>query len=370
MSAVRLTVVSSHAQLGGSERYLELLLPELHDLLEDVVALEDGPFVTRLAASGRQAHVLPTGAGPASLLRTALRLRRRLRATGTTAVHANGVKAALVAVLATTGRAGPPVLWLKHDFSWDGRLGSWVARRCARVVGVSSAVVAALPADRRDVVLTGVPPAPDVPVEQARVRLRTAADLGADVPVALLVGRLHPVKGHLDAFAAVGLALPEVPGLALVVVGDDDPHQPSYAARVRAAAQEEPLRGRVVLLGPREDVRVLLAGADAVLVPSVVDERGMGREGFGLVPVEALAAGTPVVGYADGALPEVLGSSALLVPPGDRAALGAALVRVLLDEGLAEALARAALERFDEAFGFERMVRELRERYAALPGAC
>lgn len=358
---VRVAVLSSHAQLGGSERYLETLLPEIADLVVDVVALEDGPFVQR---AGVPVHVLATGAGPAELLRSAWRLRRRLRAHGATVVHANGVKAALVAVLATLGSAHPRVLWLKHDFSWDGPLARAIAARCARVVGVSAAVVAGLPAARRDVVLTGIAPAPEVAEEQARLLLRRAAGVPADAPVALLVGRLHPVKGHLHAFEAVRRASEQVPGLHLAVVGDVDSSQQAYAQRVRAAAD-----AHVTLLGARDDVRVLLAGADVVLVPSVVDERGMGREGFGMVPVEALAAGTPVVGYADGALPEVLGDCALLVAAGDHDALAAALVRVLQDAPLRQQLVACGRTRFAQAFGFDRMVRELRGRYAATAGS-
>jgi alpha-1,3-rhamnosyl/mannosyltransferase len=68
----------------------------------------------------------------------------------------------------------------------------------------------------------------------------------------------------------------------------------------------------------------LLAGAAALAYPSVY-------EGFGLPPLEAMAAGVPVVATAAGALPEVLGDAADLVPVGDADALAAALARVLDD---------------------------------------
>ena len=67
------------------------------------------------------------------------RLRRRLRRDPPEVVHANGLKAALVSVLATMGTR-LPVLWVKHDFSFDGRLAALVARRCRIVVTVSAAV--------------------------------------------------------------------------------------------------------------------------------------------------------------------------------------------------------------------------------------
>ncbi len=61
-------------------------------------------------------------------------------------------------------------------------------------------------------------------------------------------------------------------------------------------------------------------------------------EGFGFPPLEAMAAGVPVVATAVGAIPEVAGDGALLVPPGDIDALAAALADVLGDEAIRDAL--------------------------------
>ena len=65
----------------------------------------------------------------------------------------------------------------------------------------------------------------------------------------------------------------------------------------------------------------------------------MGREGFPYVGLEAMAVGTPVVGYAHGGLPEMLGECGLLVPPGDRAALRHAILDVLENEAERDRLA-------------------------------
>lgn len=86
----------------------------------------------------------------------------------------------------------------------------------------------------------------------------------------------------------------------------------------------------------------LLRGAAVVAYPSRY-------EGFGLVPLEAMAVGTPVVATAVGAIPEVAGDAALLVPAPDRDALAVALATALHDEagraGLVER-GRARVERF------------------------
>lgn len=334
------TFVSSHARLGGSEHYLERLLGELGPAwVRTVVVLEDGPLVPRLRGAGWEPVVLPTSASASSVLRSAWRLRRHVGRHRPALVHANGVKAALVAAL-----AGVPVLWVKHDVSWDGPVARLVARRCRQVVGVSEAVLATFgPRAGGAVVPTGVRP---VAVDAAVAR-RTVRDLAGPAPVLALVGRLHPVKGHRDLLAAAP------PGARLLFVGDDDPSCPGYGPAVRAEAGE-----RAVFTGHRDDVAVLLAGSDVVVVPSV-------SEGFGMVALEAMAAGTPVVAYAAGALPEVVGDCGVLVAPGDVAGLGRALDRVLRDPGLRAHLGARGQQRALGRFGADRWVASMREHYRA-----
>jgi glycosyltransferase involved in cell wall biosynthesis len=121
----------------------------------------------------------------------------------------------------------------------------------------------------------------------------------------------------------------------------------------------------VVELGHRDDAAALIAAVDVLTVPSGPDERGMGREGFGLAGVEALAAGTPVVGYADGALPEVLGDAAVLVAPGDRTALARAVAGLLGDSDRRAALAEAGRRRFAERYRLETTAAAMAARYRA-----
>lgn len=341
------TFVSSHARHGGSERYLERLLGELGPgWVRSIVTLEDGPMVERLRAAGWRVYVVPTGAR-LSLLSGARRLRRHLRRTRPQVVHANGVKAALVCSL-----AGARPVWVKHDFSWDGWPARLIGLRCTEVVGVSPAVVEVfrtMPRIRTSVVPTGVRVAAvDRAAARAAVRSLVRADAdGEHHPVVTLVGRFHPVKGHLDLLAAAPA------DAAVLFVGDADPSTADHAARVRAAAD-----GRAVLAVGRDDALALLAGSDVAVLPS-------GPEGFGLVAVEAMAVGTPVVAYAAGALPDVVGDAGVLVPPGNVAALADALRRVLDDEALRERLVAAGHKRARTLFDPDRWVQSMRDRYEA-----
>jgi glycosyltransferase involved in cell wall biosynthesis len=358
--------VSSHALPGGSERYLELLLGALGpEWVAGVVSLQDGWLVDRLREAGHPVAVVPAGRR-LGILPAAVRLRRVLRSRRPQVVHANGVKAALVAALAMTG-TGIPVLWVKHDFFWDGPLARCVARLCRQVVGVSAAVVEGLPAERVHVVPNGIAPAP-VDRAAGRARLHGLFGLPEGARVVLLLGRLHRVKGAAALVEAAPGVLARAPGVHFGLVGGEDPGEPEVADEVCARVAALSLEGAVRLLGHQDDPQALMAGADVVAIPSGPHAPGLRGEGFGMVAIEAMAAGTPVVGLAAGALPEVVGDAGLLVPPGDPGALADALVRALTDEPLRARLAEAGRRRVADCFTLERMADAMRVRYREARG--
>jgi glycosyltransferase involved in cell wall biosynthesis len=138
----------------------------------------------------------------------------------------------------------------------------------------------------------------------------------------LAIGTAEPRKdlpGLVHAFEAVARSRPE---LTLVLVGRDG----WGAAALDEAIASSPVRERVVRTGWLDDRRVdrLLRGAAVLAYPSIY-------EGFGFPPLQAMAVGVPVVATRVGALPEVLGDAAELVPPRTPAALAGALADVLDD---------------------------------------
>jgi glycosyltransferase involved in cell wall biosynthesis len=237
----------------------------------------------------------------------ALRALRRL-ARDADVVHGHGLRAASLAVL-----CGRPVVTTWHN-TVTGRLGAALERLVARrsdVVLAASADLAerATAVGGRDVRLGPVSAPPLVP---------TGRDPGLGSPLVLAVGRLHPQKGYDTLVAAV----PWLEGAVVAVAGDGP-----LEAELRAAAPG------IRWLGRREDVADLLAAADVLVLPSRWEARSLTAQ-------EALRAGTPVVATTVGGLPELLQDGAVLVPPDDPQALGAAVRRLLDDPAAAADLVR------------------------------
>jgi glycosyltransferase involved in cell wall biosynthesis len=354
--SVPVVFVSSHAKAGGAERYLETLVEQLGpSWVKCVVCLEEGPLAERLRSAGVPTEVLPTSPRAFGIVGSALGLRRLLARERPAVVHANGIKAALVSVLATRR----PVVWVKHDFSFDGPLARFVASRCRLVVGVSEAVTRTFSERTRrrkvEIVHNGLPEQ-GVDREAGRRLLEDALG-GPAGDVVALVGRLDPVKGHRELLAVASTILSRRPELRLVFIGGPDPSHPAYEDELRREAGED-----ASFLGQRDDAETLIAGCDLLAIPTVVPE------GFPYVGLEAMAVGTPVVGYAWGGVPELVGSCGALVAPGDREALAAEIARLLGDKPARESLAACGRERVAREFSLRRMVDAMKDRYRRAAG--
>lgn len=173
----------------------------------------------------------------------------------------------------------------------------------------------------------------------------------------LFVGRLVPYKG-LDVLLE---AMVRVPEAGLVIVGDG----PLESRLVEQAAQSG-IAGRVVFAGPMVQAGVVehLTRARALVLPSVD-----ASETFGLVQLEAMAAGVPVIAsdLATG-VREVgeSGQTCLLVPPGDVGALAGAMTRLLENAAYAGELGAAGRRRFQDRFTRGKMIDRLMEWYSSL----
>ena len=199
--------------------------------------------------------------------------------------------------------------------------------------------------------LDELPAAPSVPTPRD-------AGIPPDVPLALAVGRLIKQKDHptlLRAFARVRTTVPEA---RLAILGSGP-----FEAETRRLVAELGLDDAVTLPG-RTDIRDWLERADVFVHTSR-------WEGFGIVLLEAMLAGLPVVATRVSAVPEVVadGETGMLVEPGDVAGVAEVLGALLADSGRATALGEAGRRRAREEFSVARMTERTVAIYAdAAPG--
>jgi len=200
---------------------------------------------------------------------------------------------------------------------------------------VADEVIEAVGADPERVVAVAHG-APDLGAARRGRDAATGHRLAGGERYVLAVGTVEPRKDLPGLVAAFDAVAAEDPDVRLVLAGPDG----WGAEALDRAVQRARHGGRVVRLGwVDDDARAaLLRGATVVAYPSVY-------EGFGLVPLEAMAAGVPVVGTRAGAIPEVVGDAAELVEVGDIDGLAGALARVLTDGARREELVAAGHRR-------------------------
>jgi glycosyltransferase involved in cell wall biosynthesis len=298
---------------------------------------------------------------PAGVERHRLGRSRRRTHLGWTAVHRPPVErlAAPADVVHVLNGFAPvpsraPQVWTIHDVfpvnapQWSGRVDGWAARRALAWVRDGDALVitpsqaaadaardlAGLDPARLRVVHEGVAePFRTPPGTEARRRTQRAYGV-ADGEYLLAVGGLGDRKNLGVVADALHRVRPSGEGPELLVVGPDR----QGAEGVRAALDALGGRVRVAGYAPDADLPGLVAGARAVLHPSR-------EEGFGLVPVEAMAAGAPVLAGTAASVVEVAGSAACLLDPDDADAWAGAIERVRHDDAWRAELVAAGTDR-------------------------
>ncbi|HEY0524038.1 MAG TPA: glycosyltransferase family 4 protein [Stellaceae bacterium] len=181
-------------------------------------------------------------------------------------------------------------------------------------------------------------------------------------PVRLLcVATLTPRKGHLVLLDALA-QLADLDWRLVCIGGVDRDSATAEAVRARIA-EDGTLRGRVTLAGEWQPDRLgeAYAAADLFVLPSF-------HEGFGMAYAEAMAYGLPVVATDAGAIPQTVprDTAGLLVPPGDPAALAAALRRAISDPALRLRLRSGALAAASRLPGWPETVRRWGEAFDRL----
>lgn len=230
-----------------------------------------------------------------------------------------------------------------------------------KLVGLADSLIAANPDERADLVwrqrtptgkICTIPPGVDIGLFQPQDRpaARAALGLPADRQVVLFVGRIDPIKGIETLVEAAGhINRPDGLGPMFVIVGGDldaDGRPTGPLANVVELAQSHGAADRFFFAGarPQQELPLFYSAADITVVPSRY-------ESFGLVAVESMACGTPVVASRAGGLTFTIddGETGLLVPHSDPAAFADAIAGLLGDVERRERMghfARISAQRF------------------------
>jgi glycosyltransferase involved in cell wall biosynthesis len=197
------------------------------------------------------------------------------------------------------------------------------------------------------------------PDPNARQLLRREFALAENELAIGIVGQLTPRKGQLELIGAFAKALHELPEARLLIVGaavfnrDEE-----YAELLQQRIHELGIENRVCMTGNRADVASVLQALDLVVVNSSV-------EPFGLVALEAMACGAPVLAAVSGGIPELIkhGQNGWLVPQGDEQRLTAALVELGGRPELRRQLAEQGKTHMAATFSADRLLVQLHDFY-------
>jgi glycosyltransferase involved in cell wall biosynthesis len=376
---LRILYVINSLLPGGAEAVVSqwaTCLQQMGHTVEICTVYTKGPWGKQLEQRGITLHDLALDPGIEMYnmrrkydLRVVWPLSRLIRQGNYHIVHVHLFPASLFTAMASLLSRGQPYTFSEHNAHNRRRrwlifkLVDWfIYSRYAQVIAVSEEVRKALThwlphcIEKIQVIPNAIDPSrfriPQVQVQP----LRQALGLNCKEHVVLYAGRMEPAKG-IDVLiqAAARLNAGEVP-VKFLIAGSG----PLRSTLEQQAANLN-LNGRVVFLGMRNDIPLLLHLADLVVLPSR-------WEGLPIILLEAMAAQRPVLATAVGGIPDVLehGVSGWLVPPEDPPALAQAIGHLLQDTTLRQQLSSQAFQLLCTQYSLEAAMNKLLTIYAQL----
>jgi glycosyltransferase involved in cell wall biosynthesis len=368
---VRIAIVTSRLDVGGTERHIARILPALQRRGLDMalyVMERGGALEAEIAAQG----VRVEGPSPGGMLhwpKASLSLASWLRRERFDVVHfflpRPYVFGSLAAELAghrlrlmsrrslTDYRAKYPLL---------GGIERILHRRTFGILGNSQAVIDQLAGEVDDagklaLIHNGIE-MPSPVFTGSRRRTRDMLQIPDDALVVSVIANLIAYKGHRDLLVALALIKDKLPApWRLLGIGRDD----GIGAELKASAQTLGIADNILWLGERSDVEELLAASDIFVLPSH-------QEGFSNALLEAMAARLPVVATAIGGNRDAVveNETGFLVPPRDPRALAAAILSLADNPDLRHGFGDAGRRRVEQHFSLPACVDRYERLYRAL----
>ena len=386
---MRALYVNHTSRISGGELSLITLLEALPASIEPTVACPEGALADRLRSMDIDVYPIRGTDGslrlhptrtPWALLemgQATLQVRKAAAASGADLVHANSIRAGIIAIGATSASDRPTIVHVR-DCLPSGAVSALTLRTISR----ADALIANSAYTRSTL---GPGRAAARVVHNAvdlsrfdRVRLTSAdarACLGLDEggPVLAVIAQITPWKGQDDAIRIAQELVRTHPALQLLIVGSPKfdsaatrHDNTAYLESLRRQISEQGLADSVRLLGERDDVPEILRAVDLLLVPSW-------EEPFGRTIIEAMASGVPVVATDIGGPPEILGQDedrcGLVLPPRQPEVWAGAIQDLLADSTQLAEMGQRGREVARRRFGVERHVSAVMEVYESVVGA-
>lgn len=354
---------------GGAENHLvELIRGQVGDGMQVAVAYLKGDAYWASTFIKMGVFVQTLGVNRYRKLSRVLRLRELIAKIKPDIVHSHLPPAELYTWLALQlpGVGNPVMIISKHNDTpfyrglaaqWVGRL---VANRSSRVIAISDAVnhymgsYLALPPEQIITIPYGIDPRPyQTVIANETAALREAWKVPEEALLLGTVARFVPQKAlHILLQAYARYRETATTPCRLVLVGKGP-----LEADLKVLAEQLSISDTVIWAGFREDIPVVMNAIDCFVLTSI-------HEGFGLVLLEAMAAGKPVVATVVSAIPEVVqhGKTGILCPVNDPISLAKAF-KCMEQSELRREFGNAGVERVHNDFTLESMIAKTQSVY-------
>jgi L-malate glycosyltransferase len=307
----------------------------------------------------------------ASLISAIIGMRQRILQSDPDIIHANSPRAGIVATLATIGTRRS-VVWHVHDIlpnrlvSTAIRLIAFLSRR-TQVIGVSNATTKAfcgeLPFKQRARTIYNGTDLDKFPLKQpGSSTFRESVGIPQNAFLICAVGQICERKGLLELLEAFEQIYTAAPRARLAIVGKTVfAHEEQYRLALVKRVEASGIGDRVHFTGERRDVSAVLQAADLLVLNSH-------REPFGLVLVEAMSSGTPVLATRVDGIPEIVTDTenGWLVESGDTHRLATRLLELSRNTTALNKIAEVAHRETCPRFSLARFKNDLHSFYAQL----
>lgn len=379
---MRILYVNHTGQVSGGEKSLLELVRGAAPAISPIVACPDGPLVDALAEIDVERVAIPdvdvslklhprhTTLALARIMRGAMAVRSLARRLEVSVIHANSIRAGLLATLAADPRGPATVVHLR-----DRLPVSRVSTLSLKAIGRADLLIAnsrytAASLDEAGIMATRRVIGNPVDLERFdpdridRYAAREGLGLGDSEYVTAVLAQITPWKGQEEAIRAIATVREHHPNVRLLLIGSAKfvgrttrYDNRSYLANLHRLVDELDLHEQVRFMGERDDVPAVLRATDALLIPSW-------EEPFGRSMIEAMAMRVPVIATTVGGPSEIINErhDGLLVAPRKPEAWAGAIKGLIESPALQARLARNGQLRA-RAFSTAAHVEELRSAY-------